>query len=279
MKAIQIAILIASVTLFQSCKLADIRTDEVIAKSPDKDGKQLIEQMNESHGSAHWDSIETYSIQMTDEFYGVGKLVNPFPKNVGQMDMSFIPGSFSSRATFMDNKWNGKVWGIQSWKTFGGTTSSLEFHKKNDKNVEFWLPTYQYLIELPKRIAEGTIIQYGGSRTIGDHSFDLVFVSWNDQKPQKDIDQYVLWIDSKTHLLNFVQYTVRDQGGFVNATLEYADYHTADGLKVPATMNVRLKDDMEGKIMHTMKLSNIQIDAVSKEAVQLDPTMGTKGKQ
>jgi hypothetical protein len=260
------------------CKLADIRTDEMAEQTDEERGKTLLQQMASHHQSHLWDSINTYSLHITDEFYGfAGKIANPFPKNKGEFEMDVIPASFSSRGTFTDEKWKGTVWGIQSWKTFGGNEDQVEFHKKNDKTIEFWLPTYQYLLELPNRITEGSVIRYAGSKSFNNRNYELVFVSWKTDAPQKDIDQYLLWIDASGELA-FVQYTVRDQGKIINATLEYASYHNVDGLLIPKEMNVRFFDKKEGKMLHSVITKDVRMNAVKREDILLDSTAGTEGK-
>jgi len=270
-----------TVTFFvlAGCKLADIRTEEMQSQPDEAKGKMLLDKMAVRHNSAKWISFETYSLHVTDKFYGMlGNIAAPFPKATGEFQMDLIPNTFTNRATFTDEKWKNKVWGIQSWKTYSGDTDGVTFDKKNDKIIEFWLPTYQYLLELPNRIVEGDVIRYAGSRIVKDRSYELVFVSWKTDAPQKDIDQYMLWLDATTHQLEYVQYTVRDQGRIINATLEFAKYHTVEGLLIPKEMHVRFNDKKEGKKLHSVYVKDVVLNKVQRADLLLDAEGGTEGK-
>lgn len=260
------------------CKLADIRTDEVRTSPDEIKGMILLKEMREAHHVDQLDSMNTLSLHITDAFFGMGKIANPFPKNKAEFDFAFIPNSFTSRATFTNPKWENKIWGIQSWKTYEDEGDSVQFHKKNDRTMEFWLPTYQYLIELPSRIIEADQISFAGLRDIGETSYELLFASWNSDIPQKDVDQYVLWINQETKRLQFVQYTVRDQGKIIHATLEIEGYHDVNGLLIPKQMHVRMFDKFEGKILHSITTSQVEPDKISKDLLLPNTDLGTSGK-
>jgi len=271
-------LLLGVVSVFQSCKLADIRTTEVKESFDSKKGLDILNQMSKAHSLEKWDSISLYSLHLKDEFYGLmGKFGNPFPNNVGEFDLSLIPNTFTSQATFTDEKWEGNIWGIQSWKTYSNLKSdSLKFHTENDKNIEFWLPTYQYFIEIANRIFEADKISYAGEKSYKGKVYDLVFASWKSDIPQKNIDQYLLWIEKETKILGLIQYTVRDQYKWLNATLVYDSYNSLHGVLIPEKMSVSLSSPSKKKIMHQITISNIVIN--DKKNILINPNIGTTGK-
>ena len=263
---------------FQSCRLVDIRTVEVKENYDSKKGLEILNEMSEAHALDKWDSISLYSLHIKDEFYGLmGKLGNPFPNNIGQFDFYLVPKTFTSQAVFTDKKWEGNIWGIQSWKTYsnlkGGT---IKFHTKNDKTIEFWLPTYQYFIEIPNRIFEADRISYAGERIYKGKAYNLVFASWKSDQPQKEIDQYILWIDKETKILKLIQYTVRDQYRWLNATLVYDSYDDSHGVLIPQKMSISLSSPSKKKNMHEISISNITING--KKNILISPNLGTTGK-
>ena len=102
--------------------------------------------------------METYEIQMHDQFFGlVGKSGNPYPKNEAHLTLQYIPNTFNGRGFFTKGKKKGEMWGIQSWKTYSQKPNEKVVWKY-DKDIEFWLPTYQYFIEMPSRLKEATIV-------------------------------------------------------------------------------------------------------------------------
>lgn len=193
----RIAVFLGIFMFMSSCKMADIRTPEVKEQLDAEKGKSILMEMAAAHHVDKWSEIDTYSLKLTDQFFGLlGKFSSPFPKNIGTLDIHFIPKTFTSQATFTEGKWEGRIWGIQSWKTYTEKELALQqFQTKNNKQIEFWLPTYQYFVELPLRILEADVISYAGERSRNGEMYDLVFASWKSDQPQKDIDQYLLWIE------------------------------------------------------------------------------------
>ena len=138
-------------------------------------------------------------------------------------------------------------------------------HPKNDKTIEFWLPTYLYFVEAPLRIFEADVISYAGERTLNGKTYDLVYATWNDAEPQKDLDQYILWIDRETHILRQMQYTVRDKSSWIHATLRYTEYEKNDtGILFPLEMRVNLLGPNKMKDFHKVSLENVQLSTIPK---------------
>ena len=265
-----------------SCKTVDIRTTEVKTNFNAQLGEEVLKKMREAHSLHKWDSIETYSFHLTDEFYGLmGKFGNPFPNNKADFEFQAIPKTFTSQVKFKDEKWDGKIWGIQSWRTFSSNKNGpIELHSTNDKTIEFWLPTYQYFIETPLRIFEADIISYAGERTLNGRTYDLVYATWKTAEPQKDIDQYILWVDQENHLLKQMQYTVRDQYKWIHATLRYTKYQeTNERILIPTEMKVNLFEPGKRKVFHKICIENVKLNLITRGALIPFPELGLKGKQ
>lgn len=277
------ALIIVAISLgVLSCKTVDIRTEEVKSTIEREKGLELLAKMQDAHDIENWKNIGTYSCHIVDEFYGLaGKLGNPFPNNVADFELTAIPYTFTSKATFQDGKWEDKVWGIQSWQTYEvNPGESLIKHNKNHKDIEFWLPTYQYFIEAPLRLPEADIVSYGGERTLDGKIYDIVFISWGTDEPQKDIDQYNIWLDRETHMLKMLHYTVRDANGLVNATMKYETYEK-NGKRIlfPSELKSNLSNPEKTKTFHKITIDNIRFDEVEKEDLLIFPDMGATGKQ
>ena len=265
---------------FFSCRSVDIRTTEVKQDFNTEKGTEVLKQMYQAHSAFLWDSIDTYSLHLTDEFYGIaGKFGNPFPKNKADFMFHAIPNTFTSKVIFQDKKWNGRVWGIQSWQTYSSKSNVIELDKKNDKNIEFWLPTYQYFIEIPNKIFEADIISYAGERTFNGKKYDLVFASWKTDNPQKDIDQYILWINQETHILELLHYTVRDEFQWLHATLKYLNYSSEKGIPFPTEMEVNLFGSERKKLLHKINIDNINVNLMPRDSLILFPDLRLTGKQ
>lgn len=262
-------------------RLTDIRTEEVKTKLDKELGLKVLNEMAEAHGLKYLDSIETYSFTMKKEsFSALANMNSPFPADNPSIRMDVLPKTFTSRLIFLSGEWKDKVWGIQSWRTYEGTVGTdFQFNEENNKRREYLLPTYQYFIEVPQRIFEADIISHAGERTLEGKKYDLVYATWNKPEPQKEVDQYMLWIDKSTKILRKLHYTVRDRFNFLNATKNYDSYERHHQLLFPVKTSTNVgAPGTTDEIARTTAYSNILINDVPKSALMLDATLGTRGK-
>ena len=97
------------------------------------------------------------------------------------------------------------------------------------------------------------MFSYAGESLRNGNKYDLVFATWKDAKPLKDTDQYLIWINKETGLIDRVEFSVRDVMKWIKGGLDFVDYQDFNGLKLPKSMPV---DSPLGKgNMHLMKLS------------------------
>ncbi len=99
-----------------------------------------------------------------------------------------------------------------------------------------------------------------------DRTYDLVMATWNGFEPQRNIDQYVLWIDREAGKLDYMTFTVRDQGGFIAATISYLDYQNVDGLLVSFEHCIVMGNEPDGwPQLHHMKYNGIRLYETADE--------------
>lgn len=243
----------------QSCKIADLRTSEINDATPDREQK-AIDLLNTAIKNQHLDILvnsETYSYKITDNWKGLSALFNPFPKDNELMEMRFRPNSFDSQFFYIDAK-DQNTYGVQSFKYYKiDKTGQVTF--KNKKSISFSLPAIQYLFELPIRIKEAPILKYAGSKEIEGMTYDLVFATWESLEPNKEFDQYLLYISQETGLVSFASYTVRDaylpSPKNVYGSIRYEDMQeNSDGIKYPTTIYIQI-NGLKNKNKWTRKMT------------------------
>lgn len=257
--------------------LADLQTEIAKESTNEQKARELIALMATAHNVQAWDSIGTYRAGFDDEFYGfVGKNGNPFPGSKGVFDLDYIPGSFDGRMTFTHGDYEGKTWGIQSWKTYtseGGSAPAFE----QDNDIFFWLPTYQYFIEFPLRIQEATAFNYAGKQTFNGIACEGVIASWNDTAPQKGIDQYLIWLDAKTHRIVKLEYTIRELYNFLTGAVYFRDYVDFDGIVLPTYLPVESNLVASGEWLHEMRITSFAADPVPVSTLRPDAELRGMG--
>lgn len=225
-------LLVIIVSCFYSCRLYDFRTPLVkngITPEMEIRGKTLLKEMGKAHGIDNYKSKINVRFIIRDDWRGfLPRLVAmPWSKTNEQFQFDFLIDTNDSRLTFNENKHKGEVWGIQNWATYKEVKERLIFKQKN--KIKFWLPTVQYFMEMPFAIQDAQIVSYAGEDTYDGQQYDLVFVSWGKASPQKDIDQYLLWINKETKRLDIAQFTVRDKLPSLTGTMHYKDYREVEG--------------------------------------------------
>lgn len=240
-----------------SCGLTDLTEGYSPPAQPTLDGRALLEKAALAHGAEQWKKVAVYQVLLEDEFYGfVGKNGNPFPNNLAQLQLEYIPGTFTGRATFLEGKWADRVWGIHQWRTYSQKSAEAPLQIKQDKDILFWIPTYQYFLEFPARILEATYFAYLGERPVDGINHHVVLASWNRGEPQKDVDQYLIYIHPETHRIGRMEYTVREIYGFLSGGITFKEYWEKEGILLPKEMPVESNLVKDG-LLHTMRITDV----------------------
>jgi len=257
----------------------DLQTESVKKDPQEAKAKMLIQEMAKSHMVENWDSISTYTVRFQEEMFGfLGKFSNPFPETKSLFDLSYIPNTYDGRLIFVNGKNEGISWGIQSWKTYTSTKNANPIFA-NDVNITFWVPTYQYFIEFPKRIINANAFGYVGEKTINNVDCEGIIASWNSIEPQRNIDQYLIWLDKATKRIVKLEYTVRDQYNFITGAAYFKDYKNFDGILLPTKLPVESNLLGEGEILHQMDIINFTRNNLTQNELRPDSNLKTGGDE
>jgi len=255
---------------------SDLRTVTVREGGGEARARQLLNEMGLAHGIDQWKNVAAYTALFEDEFFGMlGKNSAPFPQENTQFTLEYIPGTFDGRLSFVNGELKGTTWGVQSWQTYtetdGGAPQLLE-----DDNITFWVPTYQYFIEFPLRIQQATAVAYAGEKVINGTPCVGVLASWGQVAPQKDIDQYLIWLDASSKRIVKLEYTIREMMGFLTGAAHYTEYRDFDGLILATKYPVESNLVREG-FLHEMRLLDFHANAVNPDVVRPLRDVATMG--
>jgi len=265
-------LLLGTAMLLSGC-LADIRTvdlkNEEFTKANREKGRNLLQAMAEAHGVQAYQQHKSVSAVLRDEWSnGVAKLfAMPWHANNELVQLDYWINTYDSSLQFKEGKAKGTIWGIQNWATYTRQSKTATPVFKKNKAVKFWLPTIQYFIAMPFAIQEATVVSYAGEATVNDKKYDLVAASWETLAPQKNIDQYLLWINRETKLLDYAQYTVRDMFSFITGTMTYEDYRAVDGVWLAFKQTAGGEPGSNEKFMHRYVLETLTFDAITDSTV------------
>lgn len=234
--------------VLSSCKTTDLRPEGYVYASNVNKAKQLLSEMGEAHQIGNWDKLETYNVILDAEFYGfLGKQSHAFKEQKIEFSLDFVPKTEDGQMTILSGKEKNETWGVQSGKTYYLDDASKPAVKTN-KNMKFYIPTYQYFLEFPSRIQEATSIDYLGTKLVEGVSAEGIIASWGTVATQKDLDQYLIWIDADSKRIIKIEYTVRDKFKFVSSEAYFQDYKDYGGIILPSKMPVKSNLKKDGYI-------------------------------
>lgn len=280
-------ILTTSLILMVGCR-SDIRTkmvkNETHSTDPVAKGKALLESAWKAQGFDKLHNHKVYSYQGYDVWQGflgtVGKL---WPEKKMTLDFKYEVGSFNGQVRYASGKKKGQIKGLQNWNYYeieGDTT----FMKPNSK-IQFGLSAFQYFNEMIDRLKHAPIIRYAGEDEMRGQKYDLVFCTWNSLKPDKDVDQYIAWINKETGLLDFTQYTIRENflkmpgAKIFYGGVEYTNLKSVDGILIPHTQTVyafNLKDNNK-RFIHKLTVSDFKFDDFPVNDLHIDKRIAKGG--
>jgi len=241
------------VTYFYFLGTADLRNETANNNPNEKRAKALLQEMGKAHGIANWKNINTYSAEFEDVFFGtLGANSHGYAEDSVQFLLKYIPKTYDGKLTFLSGDKKGLSWGIQSWKSYFSTEGN-GYKFKEDADIIFWLPTYQYFIEFPLRIQNANSFAYAGEAEIDGKTCEGIIASWNTIEPQREIDQYLIWLDKKTKRIVKLEYTVREMYNFLKGAAYFQDYKNYDGIILPSSMPVESNLQEEG-FLHKMRI-------------------------
>ncbi|MFT7158005.1 MAG: hypothetical protein ACI8Q1_003031 [Parvicella sp.] len=284
MKTSQSIFYFSLILIIQSCSLhvmrvSDLRTELAKVQSDESKAKALIIEMGAAHRIDNWKLMDTYSVSFSDVFYGfMGKQAHNYKEDSVAFRLSYIPGTFDGRLDFLSGKANGNTWGIQSWNSYEMEAESSTANFKKNKDITFWLPTYQYFIEFPLRIQSATAFAYAGEQEIDGQACDGVVASWNTVEPQKKIDQYVIWISKKTKRIVKLEYTIREAYKFLTGAVYYNNYKEYNGIILPSELPVLTNLVKEG-YLHKMRIHNFKADSLTIKDLRPNTDLKTMGDE
>ncbi len=274
-------LLLLATLLFQSCETLDLRPKKLkkegITDSATKKGKQVLEDAWVKQGYDKLKTHQVYSYHADDSWKGIlGKMAKIWPEMNAEMEFKFQVGTFDGQVQFLDGKQKGTVAGLQNWNYYEINNDNIAFKDKegrqNRKRV-FGIAAFQYFTEMIDRIRNAPIISYAGEKEFRGQQYDLVFCTWEKAEAHEEHDQYIAWINKKTGLMDFAQYTIRESyikpPGYksLGGAVEFTDFKNIEGAMIPhqqLVYAIKLKKNPKHNL-HKLLLSDFKFDGFDVE--------------
>ncbi|MEM8487233.1 MAG: hypothetical protein AAF564_16895 [Bacteroidota bacterium] len=275
MKVTHSILLVALLSLLSGCKLVDLQTKtlkkEGLQEAKIAEGKALLDKAWQAQGMDKMHAHATYRVVAEDHWKGLlGRLGKVWPDLRTDLQLDYAINTFDSRVKFLNGKKEGTLAGLQSWQYYeqapGGDIAFLD---KADKNIRFGLAAFQYFFELGDRLKRAPIITAITPAEREGQMYDRVFATWNTTKAHVESDQYRVWINRDTGLIDFAEFTVRDTplkapgAKAFYGSIHFDDFREINGVLIPFEQFIfinGLKKDR--KFLHKLTIADFEFDVV-----------------
>ncbi|NRB46324.1 MAG: hypothetical protein HRU41_01535 [Saprospiraceae bacterium] len=257
MKNIQCSLYLGLLLVASSCKMADLSEHSNLPiPESERIAMTKLQEVIEAQGFEVLQQKNLYQFKATDHWPGwIGGLAKIWPDKTTNFLFRHNFNTFDGSALFLDGKKEGDLIGLQSWVYYEKVKDSPNIQNADtgDKfnKLEFGLVVFHYFLELPYRLYHAPIKRYYGQRKWKGQTYDLIFATWSSETANSNFDQYVLWINTDTHLVDYCIYTLRDNNSALTrhkyGSIAYQDYRAIEGFQVPFKMPILLDDGVVKK--------------------------------
>jgi len=205
--------------------LGDKITEEDFAK-----GNILMNEMQAAYGGK-----DNFLAHKTGSFVQLAGVPDDTLSTEGeapiQFQMTSILGTDDSEYTLLNGVDKGQTWGMDNWRSYllKGGQKEFEHHKSYYEKMV----NSNYWFQFPFRISEAPIIAYGGESTVKGETYDLLYATWGSEDVNREYDQYVLYLNQDTKLIEWLNFTYRGKARFVHVTAQFVDFKSINGIVAP----------------------------------------------
>lgn len=271
--------LLLLLSFFYSCKTVDLRSNYLIERSLEQDltqkGVTLLTRSYEAMGYDKLALTKTYEAKAKFQWRKALLLMpmNSLPgNNENEIQFRFATNTFDGQVEYLEGRKEKKIFGLQSWQGYYAKNESNTPVECNSKRYSWGLSTYHYLVEAPMRLLNAEIIRYAGEKELHGKSYDLVFVTWGSEAPNKEYDQWLLYMNKETQFIDLAEITISDffvptPKGLQHGTVIYEDrVNTSIGAHLPSEVIIQIgKPKDSKKRAYRFELNDYKFDSFDIE--------------
>ena len=260
---------------------ADVRPASLEDNERDEPAaRERLERVRAAHGAEAWEQYRVMDVVFYDDwpFWLTRAPLTPWDVPRQKLRAKLLRRNWTTEFELLNGDRPGERWGLQSWKTWRAEPGGDPVFE-DSWVVATTLAGLRYFIELPLPQDTATHVQDAGMATWNGKTYERLYVTWERGEPQRDFDQYVLWIDPQSGLVARVDFTIRALSGLAVARAAFEEYADAGGVRFPRKIVI------DGVLptghtlpVHTIEIERVEWDTVEPDALKPDPTLADMGE-
>lgn len=226
-----------------------------ISDSSKEKAIELIKESMKAQGYGNIADQKAYQITATDTWQGfMGKMGKLWPQKISKIKLTYPIDVFDGQVEYLDGKRKGFKAALRNGKYYEmGEDSQFRVAKKRNKKVIFGIEAYKFFTQISSGMLSCDFLGYVGEEVYRGKKYDVVFGTWESLKPNSKYDQFLIYINKETKLIDRATYTIRQNympmpgDDMLYGNIVYQDYKDVDGFKVPFKQTV-FDFDVENKL-------------------------------
>lgn len=223
-------LILTSVVIYSLYYALDIRTASLLdgVEAADyKKGRALIAEMETAYGGKEqWKAYKEGTFIQLADWYG-RKAISHWDTLPQRFVLHCELGTNNSELKLLNGPNTGIRWGIENGESYSihpnQEKKAEEYNRYSDK-----LLFKSYWFQFPFRIGEAEFISYAGEAIIEGQAYDLVFATWGSEEANTTYDQFILYLNKETHLIDWLYFTVRDKVPAVPICAKFGNFKYVD---------------------------------------------------
>ncbi len=225
-------------------------------------GKALLQEMQEAYGGMdNWLAFKTGRYAQTADWYENKMGIAGWDTLPQQFEMTSTLGTDNAEFTLLNGQNKGQTWGVEDWKSYQKIGDQKKFIPNEKYHHKLIYKNYWF--QFPFRISEAPIIAYAGEDKVDGETYDLLYATWGSETPNREYDQYVLYVDKATKMIEWLHFTLRDKVNFIHITASFTHFKNINGITLPFSQYITVghPTDRSWK-MHENHYQWIKFDSV-----------------
>ena len=242
-------------------------------------GRELLAQAAMAHGVDSWAQASEITVELEDTWH-VGmfrSMMTPLRERTTHLTYTFKPGSgFTGEGEVLDGKHAGFRFGLDGRPGPDSyVVSEGQRKQKGGLAAQIYAPSVQYFTEFPFRIREADVVGYVDTVDWLGRPHHRVLATWDTAKPHMQADQYLIYIDTETKLINLVRYTVRVAGPPMASAIAFTDVRNIEGMRLPYDLQVGFFNPNGLREIHRAFVQDIEVTFTETRQASANSTGST----
>ncbi|MCB1143290.1 MAG: hypothetical protein H7A24_12430 [Leptospiraceae bacterium] len=244
------------ISIFSSCKLADLRTDEVRSLPDDSNSSgalEILSILSKDHSFTEWEKSENLKIILTDEWSSsFMRYFTPLDSNSEQLSLVLNLKSGSMKIEFLTGSQKGKIY------LYAKNTVSSQDGSKPPTSAKLYFESLSLYLRLPILLERFKHIQIlKDIFPLRGNNYKRIFATDGSLPANSDSDQYMYYISEEKYI-HAIEFTYRKVFDSYRGFLVFQNYKEINKKNFPFSISIR--EDLENEsFVHNLNIQTIEV--------------------